>query len=79
VVSEYSHFGLPANGTTTYMANNTTFEVYTDKANQERWRLKAGNGEIVAVSEGYSSRYAAKQSAQKVKDWAGYASVTEIN
>lgn len=55
------------------------FEIYTDKAGGERWRLKASNGEIVAVSESYTSRYAAKQSAQKVKDWAGYASIVEIN
>ncbi len=54
-------------------------EVYTDKAGQHRWRLKASNGEIVAVSEGYTTRYAAKQSAQKVKDWASYATIVEIN
>jgi len=55
------------------------FEIYKDKGGQERWRLKASNGEIVAVSEGYSTRYAAKQSAQKVKDWAGHATIVEIN
>ncbi|MDP2676908.1 MAG: YegP family protein [bacterium] len=54
-------------------------EVYTDKAGQHRWRLKASNGEIVAVSEGYTTRYSAKQSAQKVKDWASYATIVEIN
>ena len=57
----------------------TKFEVYTDKAGQHRWRLKASNGEIVAVSEGYATRYSAKQSAQKVKDWASYATIVEIN
>jgi len=54
-------------------------EVYTDKAGQHRWRLKASNGEIVAVSEGYTTRYSAKQSAQKVKEWAAYATIVEIN
>lgn len=29
------------------------FEVYTDKAGEFRFRLKATNGQIVAVSEGY--------------------------
>ena len=29
------------------------FEVYTDKAGEFRFRLKARNGQIVAVSEGY--------------------------
>lgn len=54
-------------------------EVYTDRAGEHRWRLKAGNGEIVAVSEGYTTRYSAKQSALKVKEWASYATVVEIN
>ena len=29
------------------------FEVYVDKAGEYRFRLKASNGEIIAVSEGY--------------------------
>ncbi len=55
------------------------FEVYTDRAGEHRWRLKASNGEIVATSEGYKTRYSAKYSAQKVKEWAGSASIVEIN
>ena len=31
------------------------FEVYTDKAGEFRFRLKAKNGQIVAASEGYSA------------------------
>ena len=31
------------------------FEVYTDKAGEYRFRLKAVNGQIIAVSEGYKS------------------------
>ncbi|MBR4658506.1 MAG: YegP family protein [Clostridia bacterium] len=31
------------------------FEVYTDKAGEFRFRLKARNGEIIATSEGYKS------------------------
>jgi len=31
------------------------FEVYTDKAGEYRFRLKATNGEIIAVSEGYKA------------------------
>lgn len=57
----------------------TKFEVYTDQAGGHRWRLKAGNGEIVAVSESYTSRYAAKKSAENVKLWADSASIQEIN
>lgn len=32
------------------------FEVYTDKAGEYRFRLKAGNGQIILVSEGYASK-----------------------
>lgn len=31
------------------------FEIYTDKAGETRFRLKARNGQIIAVSEGYKS------------------------
>jgi hypothetical protein len=55
------------------------FEVYTDVGGNHRWRLKAGNGEIVATSEGYVTRFGAKSSAQMVKIWAGSATVVEIN
>ena len=34
---------------------NPKFEVYTDKAGEFRFRLKARNGQIVAVGEGYKS------------------------
>lgn len=32
------------------------FEIYADKAGEFRFRLKATNGEIVAVSEGYKAK-----------------------
>ena len=32
------------------------FEVYTDKAGEFRFRLKASNGEIILASEGYSAK-----------------------
>ena len=32
------------------------FEWHTDKAGQYRFNLKAANGEIIARSEGYSSK-----------------------
>lgn len=32
------------------------FEVYTDKSGEFRFRLKARNGEIIATSEGYTSK-----------------------
>jgi uncharacterized protein YegP (UPF0339 family) len=38
-----------------------TFEVYEDKAGRFRFRLKAGNGEIVAVGEAYDTMAAAQE------------------
>ena len=32
------------------------FEVYKDKAGEFRFRLKAGNGEVIATGEGYKSK-----------------------
>jgi len=54
------------------------FEVYQSKDLQYRWRLKASNGEIIAVSEGYTTKYSAKSSCQTVKELAPYASIVEL-
>jgi len=35
---------------------NPKFEVYKDAAGEFRFRLKAPNGEIIAVSEGYTTK-----------------------
>ena len=35
---------------------NPKFEVYKDKAGEFRFRLKAGNGEIIAVGESYKAK-----------------------
>lgn len=32
------------------------FEIYMDKAGEYRFRLKAGNGQIILASQGYSSK-----------------------
>ena len=34
---------------------NPKFEVYTDKAGEFRFRLKASNGQVIATSEGYKT------------------------
>ena len=34
---------------------NPKFEVYADKAGEFRFRLKATNGQVIAVSEGYTT------------------------
>ncbi|SJN13442.1 hypothetical protein FM113_17850 [Leucobacter sp. 7(1)] len=55
------------------------FEIYTDKAGESRFRLKAANGEVIAVSEGYSSRSAAKNGIASVQKNAPVAEIVELD
>ena len=44
-----------------------TFELYTDKAGQFRFRLKAGNGENILASQGYTTKASALNGIDSVK------------
>ena len=46
---------------------NPKFEVYKDKAGEIRFRLKAGNGEIIVVSEGYKAKDGCLKGIDSVK------------
>ena len=43
------------------------FEIYTDKAGEFRFRLKATNGQIIAVSEGYKAMASCMNGIESVK------------
>lgn len=43
------------------------FEVYKDKAGKFRYRLKAGNGQIILSGEAYSSKSACIEGVESVK------------
>jgi uncharacterized protein YegP (UPF0339 family) len=43
------------------------FELYQDKQQKYRFRLKAGNGEIIAASEAYSGKVAALNGIDSVR------------
>lgn len=43
------------------------FEVYNDKAGEFRFRLKAKNGEIILVSEGYTAKAGCMNGIESVK------------
>ena len=58
-------------------AKNPKFEIYTDKAGETRFRLKAGNGEIILASEGYSSMSGCKNGIESVRKNADSESVVE--
>ncbi|WP_112241241.1 YegP family protein [Kribbella monticola] len=53
------------------------FELYEDKSGGFRFRLKAGNGEVIAVSESYKTKAAAQNGIESVKKNAGDASVDD--
>ena len=53
------------------------FEVYTDKAGEYRFRLKARNGEVIAVSEGYKSKDGCFNGIESVKKNAPDAEVVK--
>ena len=55
---------------------NPKFEVYTDKAGEFRFRLKATNGEIIATSEGYKSKASCLNGVESVRKNAEHAPVT---
>ena len=53
------------------------FEIYTDKAGEFRFRLKATNGQIIAVSEGYKAMAGCKNGIESVKKNASDAAIEE--
>ncbi|MCX7678266.1 MAG: YegP family protein [Spirochaetes bacterium] len=54
------------------------FEVYKDNKGEWRFRLKAANGEVIAVGEGYSSKAACLNGIESVKKNAPEAEIVEI-
>ncbi|HSX66712.1 YegP family protein [Nocardioides sp.] len=54
------------------------FEVYEDKAGKFRFRLKAGNGQVVATGEDYETKAAAIKGCEAVQRAAEGASVVEV-
>ena len=53
------------------------FEVYTDKAGEFRFRLKAKNGQIIATSEGYTTLVNCLNGVESVKKNAPEAEIVE--
>ncbi len=53
------------------------FELYEDKAGKYRFRLKAGNGEIIAVGEAYESKDGAKKGIESVMRNAADAQIVD--
>ena len=57
---------------------NPKFEVYTDKAGEFRFRLKARNGEVIAASEGYKAKASCLNGVESVRKNAPDAAVEKL-
>lgn len=53
------------------------FEIYKDKSDKYRFRLKAPNGEIIAVGEAYESKAACKNGIESIKKNAPAAEIID--
>ena len=60
-------------------AANPKFEVYTNKAGEFRFRLKARNGEIIAASEGYTAKASCLNGIDSVRKNAADAQVEKLD
>ena len=53
------------------------FEIFKDKAGEFRFRLKAANGQIIAASEGYTSKERCLDGIASVEKNASIAKIVE--
>ncbi|MCR4622283.1 MAG: YegP family protein [Clostridiales bacterium] len=54
------------------------FQIYTDKAGEFRFRLRARNGEIIAASEGYKAMAGCVNGIESVKKNAAEGKIEDI-
>ena len=54
------------------------FELFKDSAGKFRFHLKAANGEIIAASQGYTSKAAAQTGIASIKDNAASAPTEDL-
>ncbi len=55
------------------------FEVYQDRAGKFRFRLKASNGQVMAVGDAYESKVFARKACESVQRACAGATVVEVD
>lgn len=55
------------------------FEVYEDRAGKFRFRLKAGNGEVVASGEAYETKAGAHKGCEAVQRAVADATIVDVD
>lgn len=58
-------------------AKNPKFEIYNDKAGKFRFRLKAGNGQIIATGEAYEALKSCKNGIASIQKNAPVANIEQ--
>jgi len=53
------------------------FEIYKDKKGEYRWKLLAGNNQVIAIGEGYTSKDGCKNGIESVKKNAPKAKIDD--
>ena len=53
------------------------FEIFMDAQDEFRWRLKADNNEVIATSEGYTSKASCINGIDSVKENAPKAEIED--
>ncbi len=54
------------------------FEIYKDKSGKFRFRLKSGNGQIIATGEGYETKRSCLNGIESIKKNAPDAEIIEV-
>jgi hypothetical protein len=62
----------------TEMSAMPKFEIYKDASEKFRFRLKAANGEIIAVGEAYESKDGCKNGIESIKTNAPIAEIVDV-
>lgn len=70
-------YSVTLNNMEVFMAGK--FEYYQDRAGKYRFRLKAGNGEIIATGEAYESKQGCLNGIESVRKNAKTAAVVEAS
>ena len=59
-------------------AKNPKFEIYSDKAGEFRFRLRARNGQNIAASEGYTTMKACQNGIESVRKNAAEGNIERV-
>ncbi len=54
------------------------FEVYKDKSDKYRFRLKAGNGQVIAAGQAYSTKESCLKGIESLRKNAPTAELVEV-